>query len=81
MLLLVLCLTITDVKNEGCRVACVRDGYTAGKAGKAGCICQDVKDSYRGYIHRTMGLGEPPIAPFIPEAKTAGKLVVEFPEY
>lgn len=37
------CYTTQDVKNEGCRVLCVRDGYKSGSYSKGSCKCIDEK--------------------------------------
>lgn len=81
-ILLALCLTMSDVKNEGCRVMCIRDGYASGKSNKNSCVCVDVKESYEGFANRSMGLGPRPDVPFIPESKAkSSSITIDLPEY
>lgn len=51
------CLTETDLKNEACRVLCIRDGYSSGKSFKKGCACYDVKENTEDFAARRINLG------------------------
>lgn len=51
------CYTAQDVKDEGCRVLCIRDGYTGGKVYKKGCSCYDIKESLDDFTSKRVTLG------------------------
>lgn len=51
------CYTETDVKDEGCRTLCIRDGYTGGKSHKKGCSCFVIKESVEDFAARRVALG------------------------
>ena len=76
---LAICLTIQDVRNEGCSVLCMRDGYSGGKMANKGCACIDEKPSYKDYINRSMSLGPAPDVPFTPNQNKSGDINVYFP--
>ena len=84
--LALVCYTLTDLKNEACKVLCQRDGYTTGYATKqGGCGCVDEKESLKNYVHRSMNLGPKPDVPFIPEAQSRSTqsptIRLEYPDY
>ena len=81
LLALAVCYSLKDLKDEGCRVLCLRDFYSSGHSSGKGCACVDQKDSYEGYMTRSMSLGPRPDAPFQPESKSKGQtLEVTIPE-
>ena len=72
------CFTLQDVKNEGCKVLCIRDGYTSGQylASKDHCACVDSKKYDDLTRHRT-SLGKIEMQPISEEDKAMG-LVAPF---
>lgn len=81
--LLVFCLSLIDVKNEGCRVWCLSKKGVTGVSMAPGCMCQEVvKTPYEDLIHNRVNLGssdlretDEPVAPFRSDFK-AGTLHV-----
>jgi len=51
------CYSLQDLKNEGCRVLCIRDGHTSGKSVKNVCVCEDNKGDYEDYAAGRVRLG------------------------
>lgn len=75
-LALVACFSLNQLKSEGCRVLCLRDGYTSGYFQAPGCRCVDQKDTYDNFIVRRVGLGtRDPVAPFIQDPKSSGQII------
>lgn len=67
------CFSLLDIQNEGCRVLCVRDGYTRGNMEKGSCICAESKGKYEDFIvRRVRNLGEP-------AQKSEGSLSIRIP--
>ncbi len=50
-------ISIYQLRSEGCRAACIRDGYTSGNYEKGECFCIDSKGKYDDYLHHRMNLG------------------------
>lgn len=57
MLALLLCFAMAadtkdlSVKNEGCKVACLRSGYDGGKMADKGCVCFVYQEDYELFTH------------------------------
>jgi hypothetical protein len=52
ILLAITCYSLQDVRNEGCKALCKRDGYDKGSEIKGECVCQESKGAYDDYTHR-----------------------------
>lgn len=79
--LLIACLTLQDLKNEGCRVWCAEKRGSAGGYFKApGCACVEIIDSpYVDLTRNRVNLGPhemEPIAPFKKDNEKVGNLYV-----
>ena len=46
------CFTILDLKNEGCKALCQRDGYHGGKMAHKDCVCYEAKGKYEDFKYR-----------------------------
>lgn len=57
----VACLSLRDVRNEACRVLCVRSGYDSGQVSSRNldkCFCVDVKN-YKEFQTNSITIGVP----------------------
>jgi hypothetical protein len=54
--LLLVCYTLNDVQNEGCRALCERDGYDNGKYAKEKCICYANQGTYEDFKHKRISV-------------------------
>ncbi len=45
------------LRNEGCRVACIRSGFDGGQAKGKGCMCLTFTDDYDLFVHNRINLG------------------------
>lgn len=46
-----------DPVDEGCRVLCIRDGFSGGQKYKKGCVCLEVKPVYGEYAKGLVRVG------------------------
>jgi len=56
----VACFSLQDVKTEGCRVLCIRDGYTTGSFANEKCQCTDEK-KYEDFVTHSINIENLPL--------------------
>lgn len=70
----VICYTFADLKNEGCRALCQRDGYDSGQYRNRECVCYESKGKYEDFKHRRVKIpkgwnDEPTLTVIVPSTR------------
>jgi len=69
---LVVCFTLQDLQNEGCKALCQRDGFSSGQVIKTQCVCFEEKGTYEDFKYRRTivpRMEEPVMTVTIPDEK------------
>ena len=51
------CYSLQDLRNEGCRVLCIRDGHTGGKEFHKKCVCETDEGDYEDFAAGRVQMG------------------------